>query len=991
MEAIKVKKIKKYSRFYYVVSRILFVLAIFVIWFFVISQVNFKRNCTNNLSGWCEEYEGNWVRVYEDGTREQISYPVKQVEKPGKDIIIETILPKSLKDDAIFCMLIGRNTWFYIDGELRGTYLETDNPIPGGMAKNRIVQVELSSEDAGKTLRIVRNDKNNNLISITEAYLGNSYGIYNTFYIKNGTQMNISILLVVLSCLSLLTIMALSLIYKSINSVIYLCAGIFLVGIWLVLDNILFQYMFGTFFIDGIMTYLVVMLAPFFFIYYLNKEQKGRYAKLYSILNFILLINFVVFSVLHFFEIANFSDAMIFMNIVLSGVITGIAYTLVHDFTIHKIGEYKYIAIGLLSLAICGIIEIIFLNVNKNGNFDGIFILIGLYVLLIMAVVHMVKQTEQIKIKAIDAMRANKFKSSFLANMSHEIRTPLNAIMGFNEMISMEDVNDSVKEYAYNIKNAGSNLLGIINDILDFSKIESGKMELVVKEFDLATIINDVVTSTEIWAKEKNLELKILVDRKLPCKLMGDEKRIRQILINLLSNAVKYTDKGYVKFFISGKENNSKIDLCMSVADTGIGIKAEDKDKLFKKFERITNNKYIEGTGLGLSITGQLVGMMGGTISVESEYKKGSTFTVNISLPIVDNEKIGDYKSRIEKILDKNSHKIIKAENAKILVVDDNNMNLMVAKGLLRNTDMIVETCSSGREMLELIEKNYYDVILLDHMMPEMDGIEALHKAMELENNMCRTTPIIAMTANAIKGVREDYLKEGFADYLSKPVSADVLIETISRHLKTNLISEKVEIKENVELPELNEFDLKYAMSIVGDKKMLIELLIDYGNYIYNLEDKLNNALDDIKQYEILVHSIKSSSANVGALTVARLARLLEIAAKKNDKDRISTLNPVLIDEIKTHYEILKPILPEKTIGTKEYSANNIINILNDLKENLKVFDYTEAVENAGKLNEYELEDAVRDYVKKIQFLIDDFEPEQAIENIEKLEQLIEG
>lgn len=990
MESIN---IKNNNKLYYVVSRIFFVLSFLIIWFFIISQINFKKNYEDNLAGWCYQYDEEWIRVNPDGSTVHIDYPINEQAEPGQDIVLETVLPKSINDDALFCMLVGRNTWFYVDGELRGKYLDADCPFPGGMVKNRIVQVKLSGNDAGKTLRIVRNDSKKNCIMVSEAYLGNGHGIYNCFYEKYGMQMNCSILLVVLSIMSILLIIFISARSKKINSVIYLCGGIFLVGLWLILDSPMFQYSFGTYFIDGLMTYVSIMLAPFFFIYYLDKAQNGRYHRLYGVLNLILLINFFTFGILHFTSTINFADSMIFMNIVLSCVITGIAYTLIRDFTTGNIREYKYIAIGLFALAVCGIIEIIVLNVYENNRLDGLFIVIGLYILLFMAIIHLVKQSEKMKEKAIDAMRANKLKSNFLANMSHEIRTPLNAIMGLNEMIYMEDVNENVKEYSSNIKSAGNNLLSIIGDILDFSMIESGKMEITSQEYDTASLIYDMENAIKLWSKDKKLDFQIVIDKKLPCTMSGDEKRIKQIGINLLSNAVKYTDKGYIRLNIYGKEEKENFILVIAVSDSGIGIKEEDKDKLFRKFERISTNRYIEGTGLGLSITANLVELMNGTITVESEYQKGSVFTVELPQKIVDATPIGDYRTHI-KYDDGTTHNTaIKAENAHILVVDDNDMNLMVAKGLLNNTGMQVDTCSSGKEMLKIITEKYYDVILLDHMMPEMDGIEAMQASKMLENNKCINTPIIVMTANAIKGVREQYLEEGFADYISKPVSGEVLIKTIIKHLNKKLVSEtEIPAAQNdIDMPEIKEFDFKYAMNLVGDKKILMELIIDYAKYIKDIVIKINGLTDDTKQYKILVHSLKSSSANVGDLTVSRLARLLEIAAEENDAERIKTLNPILLEELESHYHELENILPQTDNPILEYEEDKVRVILNDLKDSLNRYDYTSAEQCITQIEAYEFSEEPAALVKEIRMYIDDFEPENAIEFIEKLVKILEG
>ena len=972
-----------------ILSRTFFVLFIFFIVFFIVCQIYMKRNYTDNLKGWCEEYSEEWHRVYQDGTIKQVQIPINENGNPGEDIVLETILPDKIADDAVFCMVVGRNTWFYVDGELRGQYLDSDSPFPGGMVKNRIVQIELSQFDSGKTLRIVRNDAKKNIIGISGAYIGNSHGIYNYFNKEYGIQMSMSILLTVLSVLSMIVIVFISLKDKKINNIIHLCCGIFLLGVWEVFDNNMFQYKFGTYFIDGIITYFAIMIAPFFFIYYLDKAQNGRYGKLYGILNLLLLINILVFGILHFTSVINFADSMIFMNLFLSVAIAGIGYTLVHDFYSGNIKEYKYIAIGLFLLAICGILEIIFINITKSRITDGLFIVVGLFILLIMAIVQIVKQSEMMKTKAINAMRANKLKSNFLANMSHEIRTPLNAIMGLNQMINIESDNAVVKEYSANIKSAGESLLSIIGDILDFSMIESGKMEICEVQYDVKSLINDLENSIRVNSDKKGLDFNIVIDKNLPCTLSGDEKRIKQIGINLLSNAVKYTEKGFIRLDVSGKGEKDNFILVLTVSDSGIGIKEEDKDRLFRKFERISSNRNIEGTGLGLSITGNLVELMKGTITVESEYQKGSVFSVELPQGIIDETPIGLYQSHENHTDITPDITKIMVENVDVLVVDDNNMNLMVAKGLLKNSGMNVDTCGSGREMLDIITKKYYDVILLDHMMPEMDGIEAMKAARKLENNKCADTPIIVMTANAIKGVREQYIEAGFADYISKPVSGEQLVNTIANHIdknkKSDVKQKPVKTRSMSDLPDLPEFDLKYAMNLVGDKDILIEFLIDYAIYIKGIGSKIIELMDDTNKFEILVHSIKSSSANVGALTISRLARLLEIAAKENNREKINTLTPVLLEELETHYNTLKSLIPQEERSIREFDKNMIKEILSDLKNNLEQFDYSDAEENMKKLIEFDFSSEQAAYVNEIASHIDEFEQNRAIETIDRL------
>lgn len=383
-----------------------------------------------------------------------------------------------------------------------------------------------------------------------------------------------------------------------------------------------------------------------------------------------------------------------------------------------------------------------------------------------------------------EADRANKAKGAFLANMSHEIRTPINAILGMNEMILRADVSPEVRDFANNIQTSGDALLSLINDILDFSKIESGKMELQVIDYEPYSILRSCQTMIFPRIKDKNIDLKITANSSCPKVLSGDEVRIRQILTNLCTNAAKYTHNGSITISLDWMPvDNNTGTLILSVSDTGIGISEENINKLFNAFERIDEktNRNIEGTGLGLSITYELVQLMNGTIDVESTFGKGSVFTVRIPQPIVSPEASGTFKDTLS--APASTYKeLFRAPAARILAVDDYKMNLVVLKGLLKKTEVQLTTVSGGTEALDLLGKETFDLILLDHMMPGMDGIETFHKLKEMDSPNS-DIPVIMLTANAISGVEQQYLAEGFSGYLSKPINSSELEKTLLKFL----------------------------------------------------------------------------------------------------------------------------------------------------------------------------------------------------------------
>ena len=419
--------------------------------------------------------------------------------------------------------------------------------------------------------------------------------------------------------------------------------------------------------------------------------------------------------------------------------------------------------------------------------------------------VFMSKMTTQLESMAEEAQAANQAKSAFLSHMSHEIRTPINAILGMDEMILRESSDTGITGYAEDIMSAGNSLLGLVNDILDFSKIEAGKLDIIPVEYEFASVLNDLYNMIKKRAEDKGLKLELDIDPAIPAILYGDEIRVKQVITNILTNAVKYTEKGSVTLSIRRLDGNkgreqegygdshgmacfrNPVSLKVSVKDTGIGIREEDRERLFGAFERVDEkrNRTIEGTGLGLNITRRLLALMDSSLSLESTYGEGSEFSFVLVQGISRDEPIGDMKSRWNRAA--STHRVyresFRAEEAYILVVDDTRMNLDVMKNLLKKTGIRIDTAGSGQEALELVRKNTYDVIFMDHRMPQMDGIECFRRMKQLPDHKCPEAPVISLTANAVSGAREEYLREGFADYLTKPIDSGRLEEMLIRYL----------------------------------------------------------------------------------------------------------------------------------------------------------------------------------------------------------------
>ncbi|MCR4992151.1 MAG: response regulator [Lachnospiraceae bacterium] len=533
-------------------------------------------------------------------------------------------------------------------------------------------------------------------------------------------------------------------------------------------------------------------------------------------------------------------------------------------------------------------------------------------------------EAKVLKLEKTAADIANKAKSDFLADMSHEIRTPINAVLGMNEMILRKSDDEKILDYASNIKSAGNTLLSIINTILDFSKIEDGKMELVPVEFSVNDLTHNLVNTISERAKAKGLELKVDIDETLPSKLYGDDVRISQVIMNLLTNAVKYTEKGSVTLSIKTKEIcDDNLILNVAVKDTGIGIRKEDIDKLAISFERLEEkrNRHIEGTGLGISIVTKLLEMMNSRLEVESEYGKGSVFSFYLKLKIADATPVGKYQDRRSGAVrvTADAQKFISG-GAKVLITDDNEMNLKVASNFMQLFGITPEVCTSGEETIRLMRGKKYDMVLLDHMMPKMDGIETL-EILKKESLVDEKTVVIALTANAVVGAKEQYLSAGFNDYLSKPIEIKELEKMLRKYLPGNpddTIQKSSQAQETVisddPLEALSKLGLHTSEGISycgGEEGFYFEIIGDYAKAAEKNAEKLTSLKDEdnLNDYRILVHSIKSASKTIGARELYKEAYELEKASGDGNKDYLNNNHDQFVEKYLKLAQNLKGIV----------------------------------------------------------------------------------
>ena len=534
------------------------------------------------------------------------------------------------------------------------------------------------------------------------------------------------------------------------------------------------------------------------------------------------------------------------------------------------------------------------------------------------------RELERLK---LEAENANKSKSMFLAKMSHEIRTPMNGVMGFANLALENNPDEETAECLEYIKNSAESLLQIINDVLDISKIESGKMELVELEYNPARVFDEIVKLIKTQAESKNLTFNVDVSKDIPTVLVGDSIKLREILINILNNAVKYTNEGGITLEVKCKSEDEHAVMEITVTDTGIGIKADKLDSIFNSFEQVDNvsNYHVEGTGLGLSIAKQLTELMGGNINVNSKYGSGSEFIVTIPQKYVMTVKNVEKQDAIE--VD------IVAGNLKVLVVDDNMINLKVERGILQKYGMDVEICESGKECLALTSKNKYDIIFMDHMMPEMDGVETM-QAIRKRDGEDNYTPIILVTANAIVGVKEEMLSLGFDGFVSKPIDRKELNRELAKVLpddkiesitsSTNVASDNKSDKDFVSHLMTAGINVEEGIKYCGDMESYIDVLkimvSGYGDKRLKIKTYLET--EDIDNYRIIVHSLKSGAANVGAVELSALAKELEYAAKDKDKEFIVEYTDRLLEMYEKVVETIKSSLPQENVAKDGAKAN---------------------------------------------------------------------
>ena len=901
---METKSTPDYAGKIYAVAPVFFAVAMVLCTLFLILGEIFAPSEKDPLDKRIQYMNSGWYRIMEDGNKEPLEIPCNLDIPWGEFVTIGTVVPDDVRNGDYICFRpVWQDVWVYLDGELRATHdLRGSRPY-GKNSAFKYVFVELNEEDAGKEIIYTFTSESKYSGKIRSVYYGDRASIWMEIAAGSGLKSAVALSMGIMGVFCIIVCQVLRVALKKPLELRFLAWSLFLCAWWMLSEVEFRQLMIKNISIWTNTTYWSLMLIVFPLLLYINEIQKGYYKKIYSMPLIYMMCVTIVGTVLQVFDVMQFVTQLPFIHGGLAVAIICIITTLTIDTFTGRLKEYMLVGLGIYGLLISAILEILFYYLQIELSL-GTFLAIGLMFLLVMAIIKTGKDllaTEKNKQEAIVAREA---QARFLANMSHEIRTPINAVIGMNEMILRENEDATVMEYAQNIKRASNMLLELVNGILDFSKIESGQLEIVEDKYYLADIIHDEKLLLDTRIGEKPIDIQIEVDKKIPSVLYGDEVRMKQILTNILSNAAKYTEKGTITLKVFFQWINSeKISLCFQIKDTGKGIKEEDLPTLFEEFKRldITKNRNVEGTGLGLNIVKQLVYLMQGNVNVDSVYGKGSTFTVFIPQKVLDSTPIGDYEQSAgrSRISDGHTKTHFTAPKAKVLVVDDNAMNLTLMKALLKRTLIEVDTASSGKECLTLAKKKKYHLILMDHMMPGMDGVETLHKLRANMDSPNKNTVVIALTANAVAGSREMYLEYGFDNYFAKPIQTEKLDELLVNYLPPELIhieyddsDKKTSVQENEVTEEKEVTDgllaidrnlgLSYCMeSEELYREVLSEFCSQMEIYYPQFEEHFHN--ENWSGYAVLAHAVKSNSRTIGATAFADLSFKHECAGKTGD------------------------------------------------------------------------------------------------------------
>lgn len=911
----------QYRKYTLVISNFLLLFALIYFLLALFSTNTEKEAAIGDFSTW--EFNENWT-IKGDISQENVTLPVLWPNNKEITITLENTLPDYITNGMRLSMRTAlQDARFYIDGILRSEYVCDNFPLINDHLPSAYIVLDLTEEDAGKVIEIELSMEES--IKLNEIKLGYGNNLWFNLISRNIFVVVSSLALICGGLLANLFYFTFGRRIHTSKAVLFLGQAMIVIGLWILSESHIRQLIFRKPTYSAIFAYILCELIGGFVSLYFNEVQKHKYNALYVSMEIIIFGQALVNTILNFTGLVRFYDTLVFSHIWLILCTVIFIITLILDIRSKHIRTYSITAWGMLIFIVfCGF-EMVDYYI-RDFFVLGKYICGGLLVLLTATLAQTIhdemqklRMTTQLMKEKEAAENASQAKSEFLASMSHEIRTPINAVLGIDEMILRECKDPQILDYAEKIKTSGQNLLYLVNDILDISKIESKKMELLLEEYEPKQLFSEVLLMIEPRVSTKKLSLCCDIDPQIPARLSGDAIHIRQILTNLLTNAVKYTNEGKITFSVHvAKRTETEVLLHFSVKDTGIGIKEEDYALLFESFKRLDNSKTreTEGTGLGLSIAHKLLQLMDSDLCLQSIYGLGSDFHFVLKQNIIDITEMGTFeKERPVSSVTKTYHEGFYAPSAKILVVDDTPMNLVVFKGLLKNSGMHIQTAASGQEALEQISQESFDLVFMDHLMPTMDGIETLHHILENEALHAHAKNIIALTANAITGAKEFYLQEGFSGYLSKPIYGPKLEKIILEFLPAEL----VQLTSPADIPSENSsfateqsiLDQQLGISLcAGNIEIYQEVLKAFvqSNLAEPLQDYF--AKGDWNNYRIAIHGIKSAAKSIGAAAFAELAETMELALKeRNDIAFIATHHPEALRKLEALETYIQELL----------------------------------------------------------------------------------